>query len=117
MPLTTREAVVNMAPELAATPDGSAWTQAIEDAEVLVSVNSLGAKRAELAARYYVAHRIAVLQKKLGTASGAVVSESIAGVLSRTYAASVNQNADDLDLTAYGKTFRRLSSVHGPAVL
>jgi hypothetical protein len=117
MPTTTRAAVILMAPELGAYPDGADWTQAIADASLEFPSESFGT-RGEYAARLLVAHLITV-RKSGGGAGGRVVSESIGGVVSRTYAQpSTTVDPYGLDRTVYGQQLLSLMRVTsgGPMV-
>lgn len=103
MPITTRAAVVTMATELAIYPDGADWTQAIADAEVELgsAAGNLSSSEWEYAGRLLVAHLVTTRKNKSLT-SPRIQSENIAGVISRSYAASMASDARSLDQTGYG---------------
>lgn len=103
MPATTREAVVLTAPELSAYPAGADWDQAIADAELeLAAGASRFGRRWEMVNRYLVAHMMTIRKSGRG-GSPRVQSESVGGIVSRTYAVSVGLDAKSLDQTAYGQ--------------
>lgn len=107
MPLTTKAAVLLTAPELSTVTDDQ-WTQAIDDAELLMNSTAFDT-RAELAARYLVAHLLTMSQRRGG---GNVSSVSV-GPVSVQYGISVASDASTFDQTSYGRQFKLLARLTG----
>lgn len=102
----TSTQVLNLAPELSSVPsDRMNWALGVANARLSDSV--LGAAAADLARAYYAAHLLS-----LRSDAGTVTSES-AGGISRSYAAAGD---NPLDLTAYGREYRRLIKGHASRV-
>jgi hypothetical protein len=71
--LTTKHAVETMVPELASGISDEAWVQVLDDADALTNAALFPGPKAELAARYYVAHKL-TMDKRGGGVVGALQS-------------------------------------------
>jgi len=111
MPVTTRAAVVAMAPELAAIPEEDArWESAIADAEREMNAAVWGGLL-EQGARYLVAHKLSV-SKTAGTSSQGQMQSYSAGGISISYAAPVGLPGE-YTRTPYGAEYKRLQRIVG----
>ncbi len=99
---TTQANVLAIAPELADVSQ-DAWDIVLADAALMITAAAWGEKQ-EMAQRYLVAHKLAVIAKS--SSGGTVVSEKV-GDVSTTYAAG-DASADGLSETKYGREFKRL---------
>lgn len=107
MPLTTKEAVLATAPELAKLAGAewdATWAQALADVSLEVSEDVWG-ESTELASRLLVAHTLLLSHPHLQARQ--VVSVSALGV-SKTYASGAAPTSA-LDGTPYGQRFARLA--------
>jgi len=105
MSLTTKVNVLAIAPELSTLSDDT-WNLFLTDVELNISASVFGTKT-EMAARYWVAHRLKLIQDaSLGGASGPITKERVGDIM-REYAkvSTVLQSEKDYSRTSYGTTF------------
>lgn len=119
MSLTTKNAVVTMAPELADVADAT-WVQALGDADALTNSALFPGPKAEIAARYYVAHRL-TMDKRGGGAAGGLLGYR-AGNVSATFSSNWFANSEVaawLSSTSYGQALLSMTraAAAGPWVV
>lgn len=105
MSLTTKDNVLAIAPELSTLSD-DLWNLYLGDVGNFISASEFGTKT-EIAARYWVAHYLKLLQDtSLGTVSGPITKERVGDVM-REYAriTKVTKSEQDFSRTSYGMTF------------
>jgi hypothetical protein len=112
MPVTTRDSVLQIAPELSAVPDTDArWLRFIADVEIELNPDVWDV-RYQRGVDLLVAHWMTLSVRAPGTSMrGPVQSETVGGV-SRTYAAG-NMAMNAYDSTPYGAEYRRLARIVG----
>lgn len=122
MPLTTREAVETMAPELkAAVTDAGRWQQALQDADQYVNTDVFQPPTDEQAARYMVAH---ILTVDLRRGAPSPVQSVRAGSVTAVYGFQLPRAGSSvfsawLESSAYGQKFLTLGRPRamGPILL
>lgn len=105
MALTTKDNVLIIAPELS-TVDNTLWDLLLSDVSNHISSSVFGSKTEE-AARYWVAHRLTLLNdKSTSNVSGPITKHRVGDVMKEyVRLQSVNSSESDYLRTAYGSTF------------
>ncbi len=113
MSLTTKASVLLTAPDLANGVTDEQWVQAISDADQMISPGFFPDGQEEIAARYYVAHKLTVDQR--GGAAGGLQAYRAGGV-SASFASSWFSSTEGnawLSSTSFGQRLLAMTRARG----